>query len=198
VVNAGVRLPDAPAEPPPVDGRREARMAEHDRFGGLSVDLRELARHPDEPTPDLLARTVHRLVQRYCRARLGALPSGYALADDLTAEITADLLRDRRRRFGRPLPVEAVVYPLMADAVGRALARASPAGPDAAGRVGVPGGVPLEVLKELNRLPRGPREVLVLRAFVGLSSEQVGRAMGLTMEQVRHEQHRALVHLRSP
>jgi RNA polymerase sigma-70 factor, ECF subfamily len=184
-------------------------MEEHECSEGLSVDLRELARHRDEPAPDLLARTVRRLVQRYCRARLGALPAGYALADDLADELTADLLRDRRRRFGRSLPVEAVVYPVMADAVGQALAQASSPrsgsaasapGPAAARpeAVDVPDDVPLEVLLELNRLPHGPREVLVLRAFVGLSSEQVAGAMGLSLEKVRAEQHEALAHLRAP
>jgi DNA-directed RNA polymerase specialized sigma24 family protein len=42
------------------------------------------------------------------------------------------------------------------------------------------------------RLPVRPREVLVLRAFVGLSSEQVGRALGLSPDVVQQEQSRAL------
>jgi DNA-directed RNA polymerase specialized sigma24 family protein len=54
------------------------------------------------------------------------------------------------------------------------------------------------VLSRLDRLPRRGREVLVLRAFVGLSSEQVGRAMRLSPEKVRAEQDRALARLRSP
>jgi RNA polymerase sigma-70 factor, ECF subfamily len=191
-------------------------MSEHDSLGDLSVDLDDLARH-GKPPPDRLGRTVHRLVQRYCRARLAGLPSGYALADDLAVQVTADLLRDPLRGIGRALPVEAVVYPVMAAAVTRALAEASasdtdrrsppvcapqhdaapPCTPDPRG-VDVPTEVAPDVLKELDRLPRRPREVLVLRAFVGLSSEQVARAMGLRVEKVRAEQHRALAHLRSP
>jgi RNA polymerase sigma-70 factor (ECF subfamily) len=173
-------------------------MPERDSLGDLSLDLQELARHHHPPAPDRLARTVHHLVRRYCRARLGALPSGYALADDLAVEVTGALLRDRRRRFRRSLPVEAVVYPVMADAVGRALAQLpSSASLTVPEDVDVPAELPADVLKELNRLPRRPRDVLVLRAFVGLSSEQVGRAMGLSPEKVRAAQHQALAQLRS-
>jgi RNA polymerase sigma-70 factor (ECF subfamily) len=166
-------------------------MSEHYSPGDLSIDLEELTQRRNPPAPDRLARTVRRLVRRYCRARLGALPSGYALADDLAAEVTADLLRDGRRRLGRSEPVEAVVYEVMADAVTHVLAEASSSEPEDVA-------VPAELLVELNRLPREPREVLVLRVFVGLSSEQVGRAMGLSLEKVRAEQHRALAHLRPP
>jgi RNA polymerase sigma-70 factor, ECF subfamily len=187
-------------------------MSEHDSLGDLAIELEELGRLRRPPSPDRLARTVHRLAQRYCRARLGALPFGDDLAHHLADEVTAALLRDRRRRFGRSLPVEAVVYPMMADAVSRALARVSPSVIDrrtsgsgrqspAAPALGLDPhphrvGVPTHVLAELNRLPRRPREVLVLRAFVGLSSEQVARAMGLSIDKVRAEQHRALAQLR--
>jgi len=65
---------------------------------------------------------------------------------------------------------------------------------------GQPVGAALEngdlMLARLDALPQRAREVLVLRAMVGLSSAQVGRALGLTPEAVSLEQQRALTLLR--
>jgi RNA polymerase sigma factor (sigma-70 family) len=55
---------------------------------------------------------------------------------------------------------------------------------------------PERVHEQLGRLPPRSREVLVLRAFVGLSSDQVGRALGLSPDVVQQEQRRALSCLR--
>ncbi len=49
----------------------------------------------------------------------------------------------------------------------------------------------------LNRLPRTCSEVLILRAVVGLPSAECGAALGLTEQEVRVAQHRALVQLRA-
>jgi DNA-directed RNA polymerase specialized sigma24 family protein len=57
---------------------------------------------------------------------------------------------------------------------------------------------PEHVQEQLARLPPRSREVLVLRAFVGLTGEQVGLALGLSADVVRHEQHLALTLLRRP
>ena len=56
---------------------------------------------------------------------------------------------------------------------------------------------PEHVHAQLGRLPPRFREVLVLRAFVGMTSEQAGRALGLTPDVVRQDQRRALSRLRS-
>lgn len=123
---------------------------------------------------------VRLIVRRYCRARLGRSRAGYAAADDLAARVTAAILRDRREELAGPLPVEAVIYADMAAAVQQAVGDA--VGPRARSR--------------LDRLPARTREVLVLRAMVGLSGEQVGRALGLAPDAVTAEQRRALTLLR--
>ncbi len=62
--------------------------------------------------------------------------------------------------------------------------------------VAAPPADPDLVLPRLDRLPQRSREVLVLRAMVGLSSAQVGRALGLTPRRCPLEQARALTLLR--
>jgi len=49
----------------------------------------------------------------------------------------------------------------------------------------------------LNTLPPRQREILVLRLFVSLSTQETATAVGLTPTAVRETQHRALVRLRN-
>ncbi len=159
-------------------------------------DLQVLAATPDDARSRAhLAAAVHQIVRRYCRARIGRSGrSGVGPADELADELAAGILREHRAEFGGPVPVATIVYAQMAPAVARVLAgRAVP--PRGRG----PGPVtPEHVQEQLARLPPRSREVLVLRAFVGLTGEQVGLALGLSPDVVRHEQHLALTLLRRP
>jgi RNA polymerase sigma-70 factor, ECF subfamily len=120
------------------------------------------------------------IVRRYCRARIGRSPAGYVTADDVAERVTEAILRHRAIDPAGTRPLEAVVYAEMATAVQRVVE--DPFGPHAGSR--------------LDRLPARTREVVVLRALVGLTSEQVGRALGLAPDAVTAEQRRALTLLR--
>jgi DNA-directed RNA polymerase specialized sigma24 family protein len=91
------------------------------------------------------------------------------------------------------VPAEAIVHSSMAPVVARALGdRARTPRPHVRGPVS-----PEHVHDQLRRLPVLSRDVLVLRACVGMTSEQAGRALGLTPDLVLQEQRRALGSLRS-
>ena len=140
-----------------------------------------------------LEGAVHEIVRRYCRALIGRSGGGFAAADALADDLARRIMCERCDEFGGPMPAEAIVYSDMAPVVARALRdQVLPPAPPSSGRVS-----PEHVHEQLGRLPPRFREVLVLRAFVGMSSEQAGRALGLTPDVVRQEQRRALSRLRS-
>ncbi len=155
----------------------------------LGLDLAALAARPHDPRARAhLDRGVHQVVRRYCRALLGRSGRGFEDADALAGQVAASLLEERHEDLSGPEPVEAVIYAAMAPAVARVLGDQPP--PPPRPLRGLP---TTEHLHEhLVRLPARPREVLVLRVCVGLSSEQVGRALGLSPDVVRQEQRRAL------
>lgn len=159
-----------------------------------TLDLQGLVARADDPRARAqLVLGVHHVVRRYCRALIGRSGRGFGPADELAEEVAAGILREHREEFGGPVPVEALIYADMAPAVDRALRdRPVPRRRSARGPVS-----PERVHEQLGRLPPRSREVLVLRAFVGLSSEQVGRALGLTPDVVQQEQRRAMTCLRS-
>jgi RNA polymerase sigma-70 factor (ECF subfamily) len=158
----------------------------------LVPDLAALAARPDDPRARAhLVRGVHQVVRRYCRALLGRSGRDFGPADELAAQVAASLLRERGDDLRGPVPVEAVVYEAMAPAVARVLGERTPRPSRRA--AGPP--TPERLHEQLVRLPPRPREVLVLRAFVGMTSEQAGRALGMPPEVVRREQARALAAL---
>jgi RNA polymerase sigma-70 factor (ECF subfamily) len=159
----------------------------------VGVDLQALAARPDDGAARAqLDAGVHQVVRRYCRALIGRSGSGFHSADELADELACAILREHHDEFGGPVPAEAIVYSAMAPAVSKALGdrvrtpRSSVRGPMS----------PEHVHDQLGRLPRLARDVLVLRAFVGMTSEQAGRALGLTPDDVQQEQRRALNCLR--
>ena len=153
------------------------------------LDLAALAAHPkDARAWAHLVGSVHQIVRRYCRALLGRSGQDFGAADELADQVASALLRERRDDLSGPEPVEAVIYAAMAPVVARVLGEHVPPPPRPVR--GVPTTEHLH--EQLVHLPARPREVLVLRAFVGLSSEQVGRALGLSPDVVRQEQRRAL------
>jgi RNA polymerase sigma-70 factor (ECF subfamily) len=161
---------------------------------GPDLDLQGLAERRDDPRARAqFVRTVHQIVRRYCRALIGRSGRGYTRADDLADEVARTILREHCEEIGGPVPVEAIIYADMAPAVALAVGeRPSPAHVRSRGPVS-----PELVHARLSTLPPRSREVLVLRAFVGLSNDQVARALGIGPEVVQEEQRVAMSRLRS-
>lgn len=183
------------------------QTAEHE----ATVDMRLLAVRAaggDDSARDALLAWVRPLAHRYCRARLGRIPSRDHTADDVAQDVCLALIDalPRYRDHGRPF--EAFVYGIASHKVADAI------------RAFVRSGIPTDQFPEpvctdptpeehalersdadaaralLARLPERLRELLVLRIAVGLSAVETGRALGMSAGAVRVAQHRALSRLR--
>ncbi len=174
-------------------------------------DLQELSSRAvrgDAAAIEQLLKLVHRMVRRYCRARLARFPGADHTADDVAQEVCIAVLSalDRYRDEGRPF--EAFVYRIAANKVAdaqRAFYRtATPYAelPDGPERSAGPEELVLrdsdaaQARKLLSALPETARELLVLRVAVGMSAEETGRALGMSAGAVRVAQHRAMQRLR--
>ena len=155
-----------------------------------------------------LLAVVRSYVVRYCRARLG--PSNRSLAvDDVAQEVCLAVLTGLPGYRFEGKPFLAFVYGVAAHKVidaHRAATRTrwdldveipDPAdtteGPEQrALRAELSG----ELRRLLDELPDTQREILVLRAALGLSAEETAATVGSTPGAVRVAQHRALARLR--
>lgn len=177
-----------------------------------SEDLQELSSRAvqgDAAATERLLKVVHRMVRRYCRARLARFPGAEHTADDVAQEVCIAVLSALPRYRDEGRPFEAFVYRIAANKVAdaqRASYRAAvpvaelPDGPETA-----PGPEEL-VMRDgdakrarelLATLPETARELLILRVAVGLSAEETGRAMNMSAGAVRVAQHRAMQRLRA-
>jgi RNA polymerase sigma-70 factor (ECF subfamily) len=162
----------------------------------------------DPQSVDDLLRAVRALVLRYCRARLGSLPGADQAAEDAAQEVCVTVLGalPTYRETGRPF--EAFVYTVASRRVADVM-RASYRGPVCVEQVPddvdagpTPEAAVLRLADAdrardlLARLPETQRELLTLRVAVGMSAEEVGRALDMTPGAVRVAQHRALRRLR--
>jgi len=174
-------------------------------------DIQELSSRAvrgDAAATERLLKFVHRMVRRYCRARLARFPGADHTADDVAQEVCIAVLSALARYRDEGRPFEAFVYRIAANKVAdaqRAFYRAAvpqaelPDGPD-------PAAGPEELAERasdaqhvrdiLAKLPEQQRELLVLRVAVGLSAEETGRTLGMTAGAVRVAQHRAMQRLR--
>jgi RNA polymerase sigma-70 factor, ECF subfamily len=205
VVRGGAQVVPVPAEwPHPV--RREPTMTSD--ATAVPDDLVRAAMAGDRTAVARLLGVVRPLVVRYCRARLGSDPS--LSADDVAQEVCIAVLTALPGyRFERR-PFLAFVYGIAAHKVIDAH-RASTRNrwdlgaevPDAVDAAESPEqhALRLELSDELRRLldllPDKQREVLVLRAALGLSAEETAAAIGSSPGAVRVAQHRALNRLRA-
>jgi RNA polymerase sigma-70 factor (ECF subfamily) len=175
-------------------------------------DLSELSSRAvqgDDAATEQLLKLVHRMVRRYCRARLARFPGADHTADDVAQEVCIAVLSALSRYRDEGRPFEAFVYRIAANKVAdaqRAFFRSAtpyaemPDTPETA-----PG--PEELAEQaseaqrvrdlLSGLPENMRELLVLRVAVGMSAEETGRALGMTAGAVRVAQHRAMQRLRA-
>jgi RNA polymerase sigma-70 factor (ECF subfamily) len=171
--------------------------------------LATAARSGDRDAVELLLAAVHRMVYRYCRARLVRMSGADDAAQDVAQEVCIAVLTALPRYRDEGKPFEAFVYKIAANKV----ADARRAGYRSAVIVDeVPdsedtsaGPEELAVLADdarrarvlLDALPGQQREILLLRVAVGLSADETGRALGMTSGAVRVAQHRAMQRLRA-
>ncbi len=161
-----------------------------------------------EATEGLLG-AVHRMVSRYCRARLARFSGSGTAAEDVAQEVCIAVLTALPRYRDEGKPFEAFVYRIAANKVADAQ-RSSYRGPvpqaelpDAPDPADGPEDWALRrsdaglARALLSQLPENLRELMVLRVAVGLSAEETGRALGMSPGAVRVAQHRAMQRLRA-
>jgi RNA polymerase sigma-70 factor (ECF subfamily) len=190
-----------------VTPRQAAAMSEAD--GG--EDLQELSSRAvrgDAAATERLLKIVHKIVRRYCRARLARFPGADHTADDVAQEVCIAVLAALSRYRDEGRPFEAFVYRIAANKVAdaqRAFYRSAvpyaelPDGPETAPgpeEVAERSSDAKQVRELLSNLPEALRELLVLRVAVGMSAEETGRALGMSAGAVRVAQHRAMQRLR--
>src|SRR5919199_2391810 len=182
------------------------------RTDDAARDLQRLAAHAvegDAQATESLLGAVHRMVHRYCRARLARYPGAEHAADDVAQEVCIAVLSALPRYRDEGKPFEAFVYRIaankVADSQRGAYRRPQPQaelpevvdlsdGPEA---LALRASDAAQARALLDVLPDSLRELMVLRVAVGLSAEDTGRALGMSAGAVRVAQHRALARLRS-
>jgi RNA polymerase sigma-70 factor, ECF subfamily len=174
-------------------------------------DLHRVAARAIEGDPraleDLLG-TVHRLVHRYCRARLSRFAGAEHAADDVAQEVCIAVLSALPRYRDEGKPFEAFVYRIAANKVAD-VQRSSYRTPtpqaempdvidlsDGPEALAIRASDAREARVLLDQLPETLRELVVLRVAVGLSADETGRALGMSAGAVRVAQHRAVQRLR--
>src|ERR671932_1753448 len=198
---------------------------EHDQGGGTrrpgrailraddaAADLQRLAAHAvegDAQATESLLGAVHRMVHRYCRARLSRYPGAEHAADDVAQEVCIAVLSALPRYRDEGKPFEAFVYRIAANKVAdsqRGAYRQPQPHADLPEVVDVSDGPEALAMRAsdaararalLDVLPDTLRELMVLRIAVGLSAEETGRALGMSAGAVRVAQHRAQQKLRA-
>ncbi|TNC22269.1 RNA polymerase subunit sigma [Amycolatopsis alkalitolerans] len=144
-----------------------------------------LARDAATGEPELVARLlaeVAPLVVRYCRARLGRRGTSYHEADEVAAEAgRAVLAAVPRHRDG---PFLRLLYSVVTTTVDELAPVDGPAADS-------------DLTSLLPTLPPLDRDIVLLRVAAGLSAADTAVVLGLTVNQVRVAQHRALTTLRS-
>lgn len=159
-------------------------------------------------TEDLIG-AVHRLVHRYCRARLSRFPGAEHAADDVAQEVCIAVLSALPRYRDEGKPFEAFMYRIAAHKVAdaqRSVYRSAQPQADLPDMIDLSDGPETLALRAadareartlLEHLPETLRELVVLRVAVGMSAEETGRALGMSAGAVRVAQHRAVLKLRA-
>jgi RNA polymerase sigma-70 factor, ECF subfamily len=182
------------------------------RTDDAAGELQRLAAHAvegDAQATESLLGAVHRMVHRYCRARLSRYPGAEHAADDVAQEVCIAVLSALPRYRDEGKPFEAFVYRIAANKVVDAQ-RGSYRQPqphaelpdvidlsDGPEDLAVRASDAEQARALLELLPDTLRELMLLRVAVGLSAEETGRALGMSAGAVRVAQHRALQRLRA-
>jgi RNA polymerase sigma-70 factor (ECF subfamily) len=205
---------DRPDRPEGPGGRPVTRRPHRaiDRTEDAAPDLQRLAARAvegDAQAAESLLGAVHRMVHRYCRARLARFPGAEHAADDVAQEVCIAVLSALPRYRDEGKPFEAFVYRIaankVADSQRGSYRQPQPhaelpdivdlaAGPE---DLAVRASDAAQARALLDTLPDTLRELMVLRVAVGLSADETGRALGMSAGAVRVAQHRALARLRT-
>src|SRR4051794_34376830 len=182
------------------------------RTDDAAADLQRLAARAvggDAQATELLLGAVHRMVHRYCRARLSRFPGAGHAADDVAQEVCIAVLSALPRYRDEGKPFEAFVYRIAANKVADSqrgtyrLPQPQAELPeivdlsDGPEDLAVRASDAAQARELLDTLPDTLRELMVLRVAVGLSADETGRALGMSAGAVRVAQHRALARLRA-
>jgi RNA polymerase sigma-70 factor (ECF subfamily) len=175
-------------------------------------DLQRLAARAvegDAQATESLLGAVHRMVHRYCRARLSRYPGAEHAADDVAQEVCIAVLSALPRYRDEGKPFEAFVYRIAANKVAdsqRGAYRLPQPQAELPEVVDLSDGPEALAIRNsdaararalLDVLPDNLRELMILRIAVGLSAEETGLALGMKAGAVRVAQHRALAKLRA-
>jgi RNA polymerase sigma-70 factor (ECF subfamily) len=163
----------------------------------------------DAQAVETLLGAVHRMVHRYCRARLARFAGAEHAADDVAQEVCIAVLSALPRYRDEGKPFEAFVYKIAANKVAD-VQRGSYRQPqlqaelpdvvdlsDGPEDLAVRASDAQQARALLELLPEPLRELMVLRVAVGLSADETGLALGMSPGAVRVAQHRALQKLRA-
>jgi RNA polymerase sigma-70 factor (ECF subfamily) len=178
---------------------------------GPEAELVERAVRGDQDAIASLLALVRPGIVRYCRAHLGRVGGRYTTADDVSQEVCIAVLRALPRFRDQGRPFTAFVYGIAAHKIADAQRAAvrhlvvTPVDTITDQPDDDPGpeqqALATDQARRLSQLLRHlsdvHREIVVLRVAVGLSAEEVGRALGMTAGAVRVAQSRALAHLRT-
>src|SRR3954454_3692399 len=157
----------------------------------------------DAQAAESLLGAVHRMVHRYCRARLSRYPGAEHAADDVAQEVCIAVLSALPRYRDEGKPFEAFVYRIAANKVAdsqRGAYRLPQPQAEMAEVVDLRDGPEALAMRNsdaararalLDVLPDNLRELMILRIAVGLSAEDTGLALGMKAGAVRVAQHRA-------
>ncbi|MDF5820507.1 sigma-70 family RNA polymerase sigma factor [Corynebacterium felinum] len=150
---------------------------------------------------------IHPMILRYARARISG--GRHPTAEDVTQEILLAVATSIGNFVDRGRPFMAFVYGIASNKVAdahrsysRDLSNPTEEVPDEAVDRETPEEYALvtagsnRVRELLDLLSEKPREILILRVFVGLSAEETAEIVGSTPGAVRVAQHRALATLR--
>jgi RNA polymerase sigma-70 factor (ECF subfamily) len=163
----------------------------------------------DAQAVETLLGAVHRMVHRYCRARLARFAGAEHAADDVAQEVCIAVLSALPRYRNEGKPFEAFVYKVaqnkVADAQRWTYRQPQPHAelPDVVDHSDGPEDLAVRASDAeqaralLELLPDPLRELMLLRVAVGLSAEETGRTLGMSPGAVRVAQHRALQRLRA-
>src|SRR3954447_14246988 len=190
--------------------RRPARAIDPTDDAALDLQL-VVARATagDAAAMETVLGAVHRMVHRYCRARLARFPGAEHAADDVAQEVCIAVLSALPRYRDEGKPFEAFVYRIAANKVADTqrgayrLPQPQAELPEVVDLADGPEDLAVRASDAeqaralLETLPDTLRELMVLRVAVGLSADETGRALGMSAGAVRVAQHRALARLRA-
>lgn len=188
----------------PQDSSTDARAKERERELGQLVPL---AAAGDRRALQRIIEIIHPLVVRYTRSRISG--GKHPTAEDVAQEICLAVATSIGNYKDQGRPFMAFVYGIASNKVAdahrsytRDILQLTDEVPEVGQDVETPEAFALvadgsnRVRELLDSLSDNAREIIILRVFVGLSSDEIAAIVGSTPGAVRVAQHRAMNQLR--